>query len=245
VIINHQIKAVCIGLIGLILSNLAFADELKTLGCMLEPSKKVDISSPIPGVVSVIKVKRGDVVNQGSTLVQLTDGRERASVEMAKAKMEFAKRNVERNQKLYQEELLSPHERDEIETEFRMADLEYRLKQEELKLRTIVSPIHGVVVDRYRDSGEYVNSEAVLSLATLNPLHVDLLLPSYYFGTIVKGQNLLIKPDLPGFDSRKAVVTIIDPIIDSASGTFRVQLELDNFQHKIPAGMRCSVQQAP
>ena len=191
---------------------------LDALGCMLEPSKKVSVSSPVGGVIERLPVKRGDTVRRGSVLMQLTAGVEKASVALAKAKAEFSQRKVERNQELYQEELLSPHERDEIETELVMAKMELQLRQEELALRTVKSPISGVVVERFNSDGEYVNVEPVMELATLNPLHVDVLLPAQYFGQITKGQTLSITPQMVGMTVREAQVSIVDPLIDPASG---------------------------
>jgi hypothetical protein len=37
-----------------------------------------------------------------------------------------------------------------------------------------------------------------------------------------------------------ATVKVIDRLLDAASGTFGVRLELANRQHRIPAGIRCS-----
>jgi len=39
----------------------------------------------------------------------------------------------------------------------------------------------------------------------------------------------------------RAKVVLIDRLIDAASGTFRIRLELPNPGHKIPAGIRCRV----
>ncbi len=215
---------------------------LSALGCMLEPSQKVEISSPVSGVLDNVAVKRGDTIRMGQTLFQLKAGVEKAGVELAKVKTEFAKRKLERNQELYKDEILSVHERDEIETELLSAQMELRLKEQELALRSVFSPINGVVVDRLHEQGEYVNVDPVMRLATLNPLHVDLLLPASYFGQIAKGQFLMIKPETAVVESRKAQVIIVDPLIDPASGTFRVQLKMDNPGHKIPAGVRCTAQ---
>jgi multidrug efflux pump subunit AcrA (membrane-fusion protein) len=43
----------------------------------------------------------------------------------------------------------------------------------------------------------------------------------------------------------RAQVTVINPIVDSASGTFRVRLELPNPQYRIPAGVTCTARIAP
>ena len=215
-------------------------DTLSTLGCMLEPSKKVEVSSPVPGVLAVLEVRRGDQVVVGDTLFQLRAGVERAAVELARVRADFARRDAERNEELYADDLLSVHERDEIETDLLLARMELRLAEEELALRTVSSPISGVVVDRLLDEGEYVNVDPVLRLATLNPLHIDLLLPSEYFGEISVGQvlEIIAAPALP--EAREATVSTVDPLIDPASGTFRVQLTMSNPGNSIPAGLRCS-----
>lgn len=215
---------------------------LSTLGCMLEPSEKVDISSPVMGVLDKVMVKRGDSVKKGQSLFQLKAGVEQVGVQLAKVRAEFAKRKERRNQDLYDDDILTASERDEIETELLIAQSELRLKQQELALRRVSSPIKGVVVNRFNNAGEFVNTDPILSLATLDPLHVDLLLPANYFGHVSLKQELLIKPDSAMIDASPATVIIVDPLIDSASGTFRVQLVMHNPEGKIPAGLRCTAQ---
>ena len=215
---------------------------LSALGCMLEPSKKVEVSSPVSGVLDVVSVRRGDRVAAGDVLFQLKAGVEKAGVELARVKTEFAQRKAERNVELYEDDLLSIHERDEIETELLLAKMEFLLKEQELDLRTVLSPINGVVVDRLRDKGEYVNVDPVIRLATLDPLHIVLLLPSGYFGDIAVGQDLLIRAEPALTEARNARVTTVDPLIDPASGTFRVQLVMKNSGNRIPAGLRCAAQ---
>jgi hypothetical protein len=34
---------------------------------------------------------------------------------------------------------------------------------------------------------------------------------------------------------------VVDPVIDAASGTFGVRLELPNSDYRLPAGLRCKV----
>jgi membrane fusion protein (multidrug efflux system) len=215
---------------------------LSTLGCMLTPSEEVEVSSPVTGILDRMLVKRGNKVKKGQLLFQLKAGVEREGVQLATVKAGFAKRKADRNKDLYDENIITPHERDEIETELLIAQSELRLMEQELALRKVYSPINGVVVNRYNSKGEYVSIDPIVSLATLDPLHVDLLLPSSYFGQITLKQQLLIKPASDIIDARKAKVIIVDPLIDPASGTFRVQLLMSNPKNKIPAGLRCLAQ---
>lgn len=233
-------------MVALLLSQshlvLAEGNNLSALGCMLEPSQKVEVSSPVPGVLDRVDVKRGDTVKAGERLFQLKAGVEKEQVALAKAKADFAERKAQRNKALYKDDILTMHERDEIETELLLAKSELRLRQEDADLRTVKSPISGVVVNRRYTKGEYVNVDPIIELANLNPLHVDLLLPANYFGQIKKGQDLLIKPESDLIKATTAKVDIVDPLIDPASGTFRVQLKMDNPGNSIPAGLRCNAQ---
>lgn len=215
---------------------------LSTLGCMLTPSEEVEVSSPVTGILDKVSVSRGTKVKKGQRLFQLKAGVEREGVQLATVKAGFAKRKVSRNKELFDENIITPHERDEMETELLIAQSELRLRQQELALRTVYSPINGVVVNRNNSKGEYVSIDPILSLATLDPLHVDLLLPSNYFGQIALKDKLLIKPASDIIESRLAEVITVDPLIDPASGTFRVQLIMSNPKNKIPAGLRCSAQ---
>jgi len=215
---------------------------LSTLGCILIPSEKVQVSAPVPGVLDKVHVQRGDTIKKGNTLFQLKAAVEKEGVKLASIRAEFAIRIAKRNKALYADDILTMHERDEIETELLIAKSELRLKKQELALRTVYSPISGVVVNRFNNTGEYVNIDPILDLATLDPLYIDLLLPASYFGQIVKGQKLMIKLQSDAIDAGTAKVIIVDPLIDSASGTFRVQLMMSNPGNKIPAGIHCTAQ---
>jgi len=48
-----------------------------------------------------------------------------------------------------------------------------------------------------------------------------------------------VLPEVPPGSRHVATVKVIDRLLDAASGTFGVRLELPNRQHKLPAGIRC------
>jgi len=218
--------------------------EEKPLGemeCLLEPNTEVLVSAPVPGIISHMKVQRGDVVKRGQTLAQLMSGVQRAAVELARSRVEFGERKSVRNQELYEKQLISIHEKDEMDTELAVARLELREAQEELKLRTIRSPITGVVVEREADPGEYVGVDPVFTLVNLDPLNVEVIVPMEYFGRIHSGMQGEVYPEEPVGGRFMARVSIIDRVIDPASGTFRVRLVLPNKGYALRAGLKCRV----
>lgn len=208
---------------------------------LLQPHEVVDFSSQSPGIIEQINVERGDTVKKGQVLAKLQSGVDRAVVNLAKAKMDFGLRKAGRNEELYKKQLLSLHQKDELDTEIRQAQLELTEAEERLKLRVIQSTIDGVVVKRTGAPGEYVNEEPFLTVARIDPLNVEVIVPAALYGTIKKGQQAQVLLDQPIGGSYAAKVVIIDQVIDAASGTFGVRLELPNPKLLLPAGLKCQV----
>lgn len=208
--------------------------------CLIEPSHMVEIGTPVDGVLEVVNVDRGDLVQPGQLLARLNTGVEVAGVEYQAAKAEFGARKFGRNEDLQRKQLISNQELDEIATEQRLAELELKERREQLKLRSLHSPIKGVVVDRYRNRGDLVRQEKIFRVAQLDPLHVEVVAPSTLFGRIRLEQTYEIRLPLLNL-SLPAQVSNVDRVIDAASGTFRVRLVLPNPKYELPSGMRCSI----
>ena len=209
--------------------------------CLLEPHVVVNVSSPVAGLLAAVNVERGDQVRKGQVIARLKSEAEQAAVDLSRARAEFGQRKMVRNEELIQQALISPSEKDELETEGRVARLELQQAEAILKQRTIKSPIYGVVVERYLSAGEFVQSEPVLKIAQLHPLNVEVIVPVDRLGNIRKGMKAVVRP-LALIDGKfNAKVVIVDRVIDAASSTVGVRLELPNRDYLIPAGLKCTV----
>jgi multidrug efflux pump subunit AcrA (membrane-fusion protein) len=185
--------------------------------------------------------------------VMLESGTERAAVELARSKatmegpmrasesrLDFALKKEQRTAELFKQNFVAAGALDEARTQRelaeselrearenrKIAELELQRNEEVLKLRSIRSPFDGVVVERYLSPGEFATSnvkDPVLKIAEVNPLHVE-----------------TVRPEAPG-GRYTATVTAVDSIIDAASGTFGVRLELPNPGLRIPAGAKCKI----
>jgi membrane fusion protein, heavy metal efflux system len=65
--------------------------------------------------------------------------------------------------------------------------------------------------------------------------------PASRFGQYAMNETVTIRPDLPGATPVAATVTHVDRVIDAASNTYRVRLNLPNPGHRLPAGARCAL----
>lgn len=180
-----------------------------------------------------------------------------APTETAKNKIEFAKRKFERRRDMHAQNFMSAQEQDEAEGELKLAEAELKLALENkavarlewqqqsglLELRTIHSPFDGVVVDQVLYPGEVVEpsgqKKSILKLAQLNPLRVYVILPMPAFGKVKPGMKVAVNPELPVGGRYLGDVNIIDRVVDAASGTFGVFLEVANPKLDVPAGVKC------
>jgi len=222
-------------------TSAAAAADGGRLDCLVEPSLKVEVSSAVPGVLEEVKVDRGTQVKKGQVLATLVSGVERALYESAKAKAAFAQRKVERTREMYRKQMISIGEKDELETQWELLKLEQREAEEKLKQRTILSPCDGVVVKRMNSPGEFVQEKPILDLVQLNPLRIEVVVPVRLYGKIKAGSTGMVEWEAPIGGTYPATVKIVDSVVDAASGTIGVRLELPNPNLKLPAGTKCSI----
>lgn len=209
--------------------------------CLVTPYMEVKVSSAVPGVLADVTVDRGDVVKQGQILATLKSEVERANYDLAKARAAFAARKVERNHELFRKQMISIHEKDEMETELEILKLELREAEEKLKLRSVSSPIDGIVVKRHYSPGEFIEEQPFLELAQVDPLRVEVVVPFSLFGQIKPDSVASVAWENPIKGVHPAKVTVVDPVVDAASGTIGVRLELPNPGRRLPAGTKCTV----
>jgi membrane fusion protein (multidrug efflux system) len=213
------------------------------VSCMVEPHVVAEVGSAVDGVIEQVLVNRGDRVKAGQVVARLKAGIEEAEVEVRRAKLEFGKRKSERNEDLFKKQLISAQEMDEMETEYKVSIAELARAEEQLKLRSIVSPLNGVVVERYLWSGELIRADKskVVKLAQVDPLNIEVVAPMGMFGSVSIGSTAEVSMDPLVKGSHRAKVVIVDRVIDAASSTFGIRLELPNPDNRIPAGIRCRI----
>ena len=216
-------------------------DESISLDGLVEPNELIELGSQVPGILDEVLVERGDRVEQGQVVVRLKSGVERVAIELARARLDFSRRRAERNEELFKKELISIHDKDEMETEIHINELQLKDAIERLEMRTVRSPFDGVVVERFLAQGEYVGIDPILTIASIDPLNVEVIVPQEHFNSIKKGMTAEVHLEEPVGGVYTATVIIVDQVIDAASGTFGVCLELPNPSYKLPAGLRCNV----
>jgi RND family efflux transporter MFP subunit len=238
--------------------------------CVIEPKQVLEIRSPLEGLVMKVAFDRGEVVRKGQEIAVIDASVDRAqaaidkyrselmgAVKSGESKVSLTTKKLERAQELQRQNYISAQAHDEAQNEKKLAeaelivaidnrklaDLEHGRQMALINLKSIRSPINGVVMERILNPGELaeagVGRKPIVKLAELDVLYVEVLLPAEAFGQVKQGMIVEVTSDIPVGARHKATVKLIDRVLDAASGTFGVRLELPNPEFKLPAGVRC------
>jgi RND family efflux transporter MFP subunit len=252
------------------LAEVSATGESAPSTCIIKPHVTVQLGSAISGMLSSTSVDRGDTVKQGQIVAQIESSVEQATLALDRARasndtaikvetadMELVAREAERKQFLVDKKIANLNSLDELQTKVREGEL--RIQQAKmdrqlatltagrsesaLALKQIRSPVDGVVIDRKLSAGEYIYEQtSIMTIAQIDPLNVELVLPLDRYGSIRVGSTAIVHPAAPVGGAYAAVAEVVDPVIDAASDTFGVRLILPNPDHTIPAGIRCTVE---
>lgn len=266
-------RAILVAAAGCLFTRCACSAEFD---CVIRPYRIVEIHAPAVGLIDKVHVDQGDVVRTGQVLAVLESEAEQAVADLAKfrstmtgpiltaeARAEHTAQKFGRKDELLKKGFVTVEDKDQSRAEKKVAEAElheaqenkqlagyeYRRAAAQLKLRTIRSPVPGVVTERLLNPGEVaelgVGQKPILKIAQLDPLRIEVILPIRMYGQLSKGAVAEIVPESPIGGSYSAYIQGIDKVLDAASATFAVRLELQNANYKLPAGVRCKANFTP
>jgi membrane fusion protein, multidrug efflux system len=223
-------------LLGMFLPGSGLAVEVE--GTAL-PFQRVVVSSPIEEVVDLMNVREGESVKAGHLLARLSNRRERLQVERLDALLQKARFDFESVQRLFERQIESREALLEKEAELKRLEAERGIALFEAEQREIKSPIDGVVVRCFKESGESVGRvEPIVEVIDASRLLLLFHLDSRFQGRVAPGEAIPVAfPEAVG-GAAEATVHFIDPEVDAKSGLFRVRLLLPNPEGRLKPGLR-------
>ena len=237
--------------------------------CIIEPFMVVEIGAPVEGVIETVEAERGMVVRKGDVIATLEASVERETlrlaeqqagstiaIEIAKARADLALKQAERARQLVARNAGTQADLDIAEAQLKTSLLEVAGAEEAhvldqlerdraealLERRVVRSPIDGILLRRLIGPGEYVDSQTqVAQIADVDPLYVDVFLPTRLYSAVKVGESAIVAPGEPIGGSYRAEIKAIDQVFDAASDTFGMRLQLPNPDRALPAGVDCSL----
>lgn len=244
-------------------------DELTVSGPLIV-EHQVDVTAQRDGIVATISVDAGARVRAGTILATL-DGRQlAANLEAARAKTrsieadlknwqaeaEVLQADYVRAQRLWNEKLIAEEqlqhakykaESDQwdilrVREQLNTAREEEHSLELELEKTRIAAPFGGLVARRYVRAGQAVSKGDRLFWVTAEaPLLMRFTLPEKFVGQVKAGQIVPVNsPDVPQ-EKHTAKVKEVSPVVDPASGSIEVLVELLGVQGNLRPGMTADV----
>ncbi|WP_305045475.1 efflux RND transporter periplasmic adaptor subunit [Geoalkalibacter sp.] len=214
-------------------------ESILTATGSLRAVQGVTVAAELPGKVARIAFEAGTAARAGDLLLEQDTSSEKALLPGAQARADLAKSNLARSERLLAERVISPAEHDAVVAESRQALAEVEAIRSTIDKKTIRAPFAGRLGIRLVNLGQILREgEAIVSLQSLDPIHVDFLLPQQFAGLIRPGLPVRVRGDDPaGGAEQEGRVTALNPEVDAATRNLRVQATLENREERLRPGM--------
>jgi RND family efflux transporter MFP subunit len=223
------------------------------------PNQDVRVSALVPGRVASMRVAEGDSVSAGQVLAQIDDRpyldqlqQAEAGVAQAKANLENARLNRDRNENLFQRGIAARKDLEDARTQasvneaaLRQAEGALALARLQVSRAEVRSPLRGMVVKRFVSVGEQVDGTAAQPLFEVaDTAEVELFgnVPALYLNKLRVGQRLPISTDaFPGqwFEGR---IVAISPAVDPTTNVGMCRIRIANGAGLVRLGVFLGVQ---
>ncbi|MCZ6767916.1 MAG: efflux RND transporter periplasmic adaptor subunit [Acidobacteria bacterium] len=229
----------------------------------LEAIRKITVQARLNAIVEEILVEEGPTVREGDTLLRLEDQEvrneyEQASIavdqarlgnQQAEVKAQLSVANYERTRNLFQQELISQQDFDQVslinrtdelaletaKEQFEAAQARLRASTIQLEYAEIHSPISGVITERLIEVGDRVNgNQEVFSVEEFPPLWARIFVPEKDWPQLKIAQKAQVSLETFPEQDFEASIKMINPTIDATSGTVKVTLEMTQTERLRP-----------
>ena len=242
-----------------------FTNEISGIGT-LKARDTIPLSPKVAGPVNRVLVDIGDRVKAGEVVIKL-DGTNfalgvkqaqaalaaaQAVIRQAEAQFDQAEKEYRRATELLEEKVIPQSRFDASEAAFKsakeavssararhdQAKAALETAMEHLKDAEIRSPIAGIVVERNVEIGQAVAlGDQLLRIVNQTSLNLDVDLPETDIGRLAIGTAAVITTDaFPGHEF-SGKVTVVNPMVDRKTRTFRMRIKAPNPSGKLVDGM--------
>lgn len=215
------------------------APTVQLLG-VLDFDTKAGISPEISGLIARQKLTEGALISRGALMVQLNTDFIEKDLDILKkeiAELDFkignTQKNLKRFETLFKQNVTSEKDYDDLSSQLKellaqQDALQVKLAKKKLELAksTLRAPYNGLVLERYKNEGEWIApGMSVCQLAAVDELVVQVALSEDLIRFIAVGQSLNFA--IPALDRQlKGKVKAIVPKVDIKSKTFTIKISV-------------------
>lgn len=218
----------------------------------ISPFIQATVKSKIGGNVEQVTVREGQDVRQGDVIarvdtrnLQAQYDREMASVEKARADLNLAELNRDKNRAMLQQRYISQNTYESTESAYagavaslKLAEAQGRLAKIDLDDAVIRAPFDGTVARRLVQPGEKVSTDSsIVTLVDLRQMLLEAALPAADIPLVKEGQK--VRFNVGGFGTRefRGEVQRINPMAADGSRAIMIYVAVANADRALKGGM--------
>lgn len=233
---------------------------------VVKPIDRVEIKSKASGQIEELPVEVGDFVRKGELIARLDQKDERTAVEQAQADMDIAKAELnqaqltfERRNQLFQENLISEEERDQLVLNLAVAKGKLiqatstlERARERLSESIVRAPIDGIILQKYVEEGQIIASGVsnvsggtpIVDIADMSSVYIEAGIDEIDIGKISIGQNAAVVAEAyPHLKFQGKIVRIApEAKVEQNVTLFDVIVEVQNTDRKLKSGMNTTIE---
>lgn len=216
------------------------ASYLETHGT-LEAENEVDLVARTAGPIIELVAEEGMTVRAGQLLARIDDREIKSQLEVSKVRLEETRLAFERAKQLRNSELVSQETFDQALANYQSAQGDFERLRIQMQYTEITAPFNGLIVERYVKFAQHLTSGAQLfRISDFDPLLCPIQVPERELPRLRVGQPARLEVEAWDGETFDAKVLRLSPVIDAATGTIRVTLEVGG-RGKLRPGMFASV----
>lgn len=204
----------------------------------IEAFADATVIARVGGEVVDVLAEEGDSVTEGQLLARLDGDRLRLNLAEIKARLDKLRQDRTRNVELLERELISQGDFDKIQFELESLEAMHDLARLELSYTEIRSPIAGVISERFIKTGNTIDVQSpAFEVTSLEPLVSYLYVPEREYQRMTPGLEARISVDALPDASFTGTIARLSPVVDPATGTFKLTVEVSDESERLKPGM--------
>ena len=205
------------------------------------PARKVEIGAETEGRVEVINARRGQRLSKGQAILTLDMRDRRAHLNQAEASVREHETAYQGQRSLQEDGYVSETQIAETLAKLEAARAELLRARIDLGNRIVSAPFDGVIQEREVEIGDFVRSgDKIVTFVDDLTLIVTGTLAEQEVAHIEVGESATAK--LVTGDEVTGRVRYLSPVADEATRTFLIELEIDNTNGALLAGVTAEMQ---
>lgn len=224
-----------------LVSSDSWSSNLTAVGT-LSAVQGVTVAAELPGKVVKIAFDSGAAVRKGDLLLSQDTGSEEAQLPGLQAQVRLTRADLERAARMVGEKIISQAEYDRAMAAHDQALSQLNGVRTTIAKKNIRAPFGGRIGIRQVNLGQILREgDAIVTLQSLNPIHVDFSLPQQQLARLRTGQTVRLTCDALPAETFPGRISAITPLVDAETRNVRLQATALNPNEKLRPGMFVTV----